>query len=205
MAFLYRSRGDAPPAPVVAPPLGPYAHFRAWCTGRSWLARLPIWLYLAYVGWLQYRDPENCSSLFTAINLCIHEGGHLLFRPFGIDVLHVAGGTLTQLGAPIISMVILWKQRDYFGLTFCLGWLSTNLVGVGVYMADARAQELPLVTAEGGDGQTIHDWNWLFTYFGLLNDDTAIGLATRALGSAVMLLALLSGAWVLWEMHRSRG
>ena len=201
MAFQYRPHADDQPA--VASQLGLYANFRAWCKGRSSLVRLPIWLYLAYVGWLQYRDPENFTSLFSAINLCIHEGGHLLFRPFGNDLLHVAGGTILQLAAPIISMFVLWTQRDYFGLTFCLGWLSTNLISVGVYMSDARAQELPLVTAEGGDGPTLHDWNWLFSYFGLLNDDTAIGLATRGAGSAVMVLALVSGAWVMGEMLRS--
>jgi hypothetical protein len=45
--------------------------------------RLPVWLYLAYVGWEQFQDPVNFYSCFSAINLCIHEGGHLLFRPFG--------------------------------------------------------------------------------------------------------------------------
>jgi hypothetical protein len=207
MAFQFQPPPGVTPRAVdlPRPTQGPYAEFRAWCKGRSWFIRLPVWLYLAYVGWLQYQDPENYASLFSGINLGIHEGGHLLFRPFGIDVLHVAGGTIAQLGAPIISMVILWQQRDYFGLTFCLGWLSTNLIGVGVYMADARALELPLVSAEGGGGPTIHDWNWLFGYFGLLNDDVAIGLATRGLGSAVMILALLTGAWIMWEMHRAGG
>ena len=170
--------------------------------GRSWLARLPVWLYLAYVGVRQYHDPVNYGSVFAGINLCIHEGGHILFRPLG-EFIHVAGGTIAQLAAPIISMFVLGQQRDYFGITFCLGWLSTNLIGVGVYMADARAMELPLVSAEGGgsdNAMTIHDWNYLFGQLDLLGYDESIGLATRGLGSAAMVLALLGGAWLMWEM-----
>jgi hypothetical protein len=176
-----------------------------WCRGKNWAIRLPVWLYLLYVGVRQFQQPVDFGNLFTAINLCIHEGGHILLRPFGNEVLHAAGGTLAQLAAPIASMAILWKDRDYFGLTFCLGWLSTNLIEVGVYMADARAQELPLVSAEGGDGVTQHDWNFLFGKFGLLPQDEAIGLATRELGTAVMIVALLTGAWLLLEMAFLRG
>lgn len=185
--------------------VGLIADLRDWCKGRSWLVRLPVWLYLADVGARQFSDPVGYASLFAGINLGIHEGGHILFRPFG-DFLHIAGGTLAQLSAPIISLVILWWQRDYFGITFCLGWLSTNLIGVGVYMADARAMALPLVTAEGGDSESpviTHDWNYLFGQLGLLNDDTTIGLLTRGLGSATMVIALAGGAWIFWEMYRA--
>ena len=169
-----------------------------WCRGRSWLVRLPVWLYLLYVGVQQYKNPEF-GSIFSGINLCIHEGGHILLRPFG-DLLHVAGGTLAQLAAPIAAMVILGKQRDYFGIAFALGWLSTNLVGVGYYMADARARVLPLVTAEGGDGITGHDWNYLFGRFGLLPYDETIGLAVRGSAVVVMIAALAFGAWLMLEM-----
>ena len=191
--------------PRKAPPDVPdglWADITDWCRGRSGFVRIPVWLYLAYVGVEQYREPETYNSLFGGINLGIHEGGHLLFRPFG-ELLHVAGGTIAQLGAPIIAMFILWKQRDYFGISFCLGWLSTNLIGVGVYMADARAMELPLVSAEGAgsDNAVIgHDWNNLLGQVGLLDDDQMIGLATRSLGSGVMLAALLFGAWLIATM-----
>jgi hypothetical protein len=174
------------------------ADIRNWCRGRSWLGRLPVWLYLLYVGVRQYQDPAFWS-LFSAFNLCIHEGGHILLRPFG-DLPHVAGGTLAQLAAPIAAMAILGRQRDYFGIAFGLGWLSTNLVGVGYYMADARALALPLVTAEGGNGETIHDGNYLFGRFGLLPYDETIGLAVRGAAVVVMAAALVFGAWLMLEM-----
>jgi hypothetical protein len=184
-------------------PTGWCYDLRNWCRGRSAILRLPVLIYFAYVGYRQYEEPVGYASLFAAINLCIHEGGHLLLRPCGNEFLHVAGGTLAQLGAPLLCMVILLRQGEYFGIPFCLGWLSTNLIGVGVYMADARAQELPLVTAEGAgssEAVTTHDWAYLFGHFGLMNQDTTIGLWTRAVGTAVMLAALLTGAWMLGLM-----
>jgi hypothetical protein len=184
------------------PSAGWHAQLRESLRGSVWFLRLPLWLYLAYVGVQEYLDPAGYNSIFFALNLCIHEGGHLLCRAFP-ETIHVAAGTAAQLIAPVVAMVILGRQRDFFGMTFCLGWLSTNLTSVGVYMADARARELPLVTAEGAgssDAITTHDWAYLFGQAGLMQDDTMIGFLTRAAGSAMMILALLSGAWIMVEM-----
>jgi hypothetical protein len=173
-----------------------------WCQGRMWIVRAPLLAYLAYVGVRQFLSPLEYNSIFGGINLGIHEGGHLLFH-FAGEFVCVAGGTIAQLSAPVIAMFGLLKQRDYFGIAFCVGWLSTNLISVGVYMADARDQVLPLVTVGGGSGEIIHDWHYLFTKLGVLAHDKTIGLLTRGLGSGVMLFALIAGGWMLWEMFRS--
>ena len=181
---------------------GWHARLRKMLRNSTWYFRLPLWLYLAYVGVRQYLDPVGYSSLFWPISMCIHEGGHLLCREFP-QTVHVAAGTAAQLLGPVAAMFILARQEDPFGITFCLGWLSTNLINVGVYMADARARELPLITAEGAgstNANTIHDWAYLFGRFGLMEYDTTIGYVTRAIGSGVMVLALVSGAWIMWEM-----
>ena len=132
---------------------------REWCNGRIWVVRVPLWLYLIYAGVHQFRDPIGYCSLFGGINLGIHEGGHLLFRFFG-EFICVAGGTIAQLSAPLITAGIFFWQRDYFGICVALGWLSTNLIGVGVYMADAQDMLLPLVTVGGGSENAVvgHDW-----------------------------------------------
>jgi hypothetical protein len=180
---------------------GWHARLRKMLINSAWYYRLPLWLYLFYVGVRQFFEPVDYSSLFAPINMCIHEGGHLLCRAFP-EFIHVAAGTAAQLLAPVAAMFILARQQDPFGMTFCFGWLSTNFIGVGVYMADARARELPLVTAEGvgTTNATIHDWAYLFGQLGLMEYDTTIGFITRAIGSATMLLALVSGAWILREM-----
>jgi len=61
-------------------------------------------------------------------------------------------------------------------------------------MSDARAQNLPLV----GSGE--HDWNILFSQWGVLMQDRAIGATTRWLGWCGMLAML---AWLAWMHFRS--
>jgi hypothetical protein len=63
-------------------------------------------------------------------------------------------------------------------------------------MADARAQELPLLTV--GDAEyVIHDWDYLFSKLGVLDHDTQIAQAVRVLGWIGMT------ATVAWMVYRS--
>ena len=174
------------------------ADISEWCTGRSWAVRLPLWLFFAYVGARQFAD-NMYPSLFGGINLGIHEGGHLLFRAFG-EFLCIAGGTILQLAAPLISMFVFLKQRDYFGIAICFGWLSTNLINVGVYMSDALDMALPLVTVGDNGGLVTHDWRYLFTKLGLLSQCRTVGWLTIQLGNLSMLVCLAGAAWLMWKM-----
>jgi hypothetical protein len=97
-------------------------------------------------------------------------------------------------------MVSLDRQSDYFGLAICGGWLATNLFGVGTYMADARAQLLPLVSPFSG--HPIHDWNYLFGSLGWLDACEGIGFLTKCLATLVMALSIGSGSWLVWRMFR---
>lgn len=173
-----------------------------WCQGRNWGLRIPLWLLLAALGVLQAVNPQAWTP-FSGINLPLHEGGHLLFRLLGWEFLHVAGGTMLQLFAPLASAYMFLRQRDYFAIAFCFGWWSTNLTSTGVYMGDAMAQQLPLVTAEGGGGDIIHDWEFLFSRLGLLRHCEAIGWLTRQAGTLVMLAALVFGGWLIFRMYSS--
>ena len=161
-----------------------------WCKEKSWPLRVPVLLFMAYIGARHFLDPAYWS-IFGAINLGIHEGGHLLFRSGG-EFICVAGGTVLQLAAPCAAMIVFLKQRDYFGIAFCFGWLDTNLMSIGVYMSDAEKMELPLVTVGGGD-EVIHDWRYLFTKLGLLSHCTEIGWLTIQLGNLAMAVCL--GSW----------
>jgi hypothetical protein len=61
-------------------------------------------------------------------------------------------------------------------------------------MADARAQELPLLTV--GDAEyVIHDWNYLFGRFGVLDHDTQIAGMVRTIGWLGMIGVTLWFAW----------
>ena len=172
---------------------------RDWCRGRMWVVRIPLLLYFCYIGIKQFGDPMY-TSIFGGLNLGIHEGGHLLFRSGG-QFLYVAGGTILQLFAPLASMIMFFRQRDYFAIAVCLGWLGTNFAGVGLYMADAEKMVLPLVTV--GDSPIVtHDWRFLFTKFGLLSHCEGIGGLMRGLGHLSILFCVIAGSWLCWMMYR---
>lgn len=144
-----------------------------------------IFLLLKYVNSVEYQ------SIFGAINLGIHEIGHVVFAFLG-DFIGVLGGTLMQLLAPVFTIVIFYRQREYFGISFALVWLATNLFNVAVYIADANLLALPLVSL--GAGHTIHDWNYILDRMGLLAEANTIALVVEGLGFTFLLLGII---WAL--------
>ncbi|MET0554106.1 MAG: hypothetical protein ABW221_13775 [Vicinamibacteria bacterium] len=171
-----------------------------WCTGRSWLARAPVVAWFAWIGVRHLGDPFY-ESLFGALNLGIHEAGHLLFSWFGL-FLGIAGGTFLQLAAPLISAVMFARQPDWFAVPVCGAWLATNLYNVATYMGDARVMELPLVSVGDGDS-IIHDWNYLLGATGLLRLDGFLAGGVRVAAFALMWGSLAAAVWMLVRMARN--
>jgi hypothetical protein len=132
--------------------------------------------------------------LMDLVFVPIHEGGHLLFRFFG-ETLAVAGGTILQLGVPLMLATFFIFQRQILGTAFCVFFFFEQLLPVATYMADARAQELPLLTVGDGD-DVIHDWAYLFGKFGVLDHDTQIAHGVRTLGWLGMIATI---AWMTWR------
>jgi hypothetical protein len=112
----------------------------------------------------------------------------------------VAGGTVFQLGLPLLAGIIFYRQGDVFAVTVALFWLGTNAVEVGIYAADARARALPLVSPS--TAEPIHDWYYMLARAGLLRLDLLIGGLFRAGGLAAMGLALATGGWLVRVMAR---
>src|SRR5579864_7916653 len=129
----------------------------------------------------------------------IHEGGHLLFRFFG-EFVSIAGGTLMQLGVPLMLATYFAFQRHVQGTAFCAFFFFEQFLPISTYMADARAQELPLLTV-GDSDYVIHDWNYLFTHLGVLEHDTQIAEAVRVLGWIGMLGTV---GWMTWRSLQPR-
>ncbi|MEN9353869.1 MAG: hypothetical protein RL318_1194 [Fibrobacterota bacterium] len=175
---------------------------RAWARGRLWWARIPALGWAAWT-WSHHLSDPLWSGIAKGINLGLHEAGHALFGWFG-EFIGILGGSLFQCLCPMIALVVLKRQNDWFGMSFCLGWLGTNLFDVATYVADARALELPLVTPFAGDGEIIHDWNWILDRMGWLESDLAISAGLRAAGSLAFLAFLVTGSWLVLEMWRTR-
>jgi hypothetical protein len=106
--------------------------------------------------------------LLDNANLALHEAGHPIFGLLLGDRITVYGGTLAQLLFPIAAAATFWRRREALSFALCAGWLFENFWNISRYMADARAQVLPLV----GGGE--HDWTEIFSRWGVLQRDTGI-------------------------------
>jgi hypothetical protein len=141
---------------------------------------LAAWL-IFYIAFLAYAFSAHGGFLFIdSANLVVHEGGHKLFGWFG-PTLGLWGGTLLQWLVPFLLAGYFLTQRQTTGFVFCLFFFFENWLYTATYMADARAQALPLVTT--GDPDFLeHDFHAIFTSLGVLNHDTRIAAVVRLLG-----------------------
>jgi hypothetical protein len=143
---------------------------------------------LALILW-EASSEERWLFLIDNANLAFHEFGHLLFRPFG-DTASLYGGTLGQLLMPLIVAGAFWRQSQPVSFAIALAWCFQNFHNIARYMADARAQALPLVG--GGD----HDWFNIFWRWNVIEHDTGIARFTAAIGWLGMLAC---AAWLFWR------
>lgn len=147
-------------------------------------AALAGWLVF-YGLFLLHAVTADGLLLIDNVNLIVHEAGHLLFGWLG-ETPGLWGGTLLELGVPLALAVYFAYHRHTTGTAFATFFYFENFLYIASYMADARRQELPLVTV--GDGESVgHDWFLIFSSLGLLQRDTLIAGVVRSLGWAGML------------------
>lgn len=122
------------------------------------------------------------------VNLIFHEAGHIFLVFFG-QTIHLLGGSVFEIGIPLLVTLYFHAKRQHFSAAFGAWWLSTAFLSVSIYVADAREQILPLL---GGNAVT-HDWNALLGSWGLLNYDDLFGSAlwTAGLGTAMLVVYFL--------------
>jgi hypothetical protein len=110
----------------------------------------------------------------------------------------VYGGTFAQLLFPIAAAATFWRRREALSFALCAVWLFENFWNIARYMADARAQVLPLV----GSGE--HDWTEIFTRWGVLGRDTGIAGFVTLLG---WLGVMIVWGWLArrWWLDREPG
>jgi|WetSurMetagenome_2_1015567.scaffolds.fasta_scaffold00687_18 hypothetical protein len=144
----------------------------------------------------------NCAfnpskwHLLDGVDLVVHEAGHLLFGYFG-QFIGVAGGTLGQLLVPSALSVYFYLYQSRFASTVPLFWLGQSLINVSVYVKDAQAMALPLVSIGGGDA--IHDWHFMLSRLGLLRHDQLIGNTIYVSGILIIVSAIVMG--FLWAFR----
>jgi len=186
-AKLPRQAGPARPAKAAAALVVQQAPAIDW----RGLSPARVWSCIAAAGALFViilLDDDGFVLLLDHANLALHESGHLYFGVLG-GTLGLYGGTLGQLVFPIVAGVSFWRRRHAIGAAVSGIWLFENFLNIARYMADARAQLLPLV----GGGE--HDWYHIFSSWGVLSHDTDIALVTHAIGW----LGMIGCAAWLWR------
>lgn len=157
-------------------------------------AALVAWLLFFSLFLYQLAHGAGLLLLMDGVFVPIHEGGHLLFRWFG-EFISVAGGTFFQLFVPFALATYFFFHRQAQGVAFCMFCFFEQLLPIATYMADARAQELPLLTV--GDPEfVIHDWNYLFSHLGVLDHDVQIAGTVRFIGWIGMIAVMV---WLTWR------
>lgn len=127
----------------------------------------------------------------------------MIFRPFGRTMM-ILGGSLFQVLVPLLLMgVFLSLHRDGFAAAVCLWWAGQSLMDVAPYIADARALRLPLLGGgTGADSPGMHDWANLLRPRGWLQYDIQIAGVVDKIGSGLLLMGLVWGAWMLLVYYR---
>jgi hypothetical protein len=150
---------------------------------------LVAWL-IFYAGFLAYAFSAHGDMLFIDLaNLVVHEGGHNLFGWFG-PTMCLYGGTLLQWLVPFLLAVHFFTRRETAAFVFCVFFFFENWLYTATYMADARAQVLPLVTT-GDPDFAEHDFFRIFSNLGVLDYDTKIAAVVRFLGWCGMIAIVL--------------
>lgn len=148
---------------------------------KPWIASLillPVGLYLIL-------NKGEFIFILDHLNLLFHEGGHGIFSFFG-KFIYTLGGTLMQIIIPSLFIFYFFINHQRIGIQISLIYLAENLMNIGVYASDARAQRLPLI----GKG-TYHDWTYLLSKINLLEYDQFIGNAFYYSAIVVILISLL--------------
>ncbi len=140
------------------------------------------------------------SSFMHNINLPFHEFGHILFVPLG-EFMMILGGSLFQVLLPLIlTLVFVFKQKDTFAGSITLWWCGQSFIDVSPYIADAEYRALPLV---GGGGEESHDWGNLLTMLNALEHTQAVANTSFALGTVIIIVAILWGGWILKSQKKN--
>lgn len=147
--------------------------------------------FLAVYGVACLASPKTWR-LLDAVNLAIHETGHIVFTPFG-QVMHFLGGSLLQLLIPLAFVASFLRRGDRHAASVCLWWVAQNCWNISVYVADARARELPLV------GGSVHDWWWLLRRAGWLSLDQQLARSVHFAGVVLFVAAIAWGLSTLRE------
>ncbi|MFZ2544586.1 MAG: hypothetical protein WAW80_01280 [Candidatus Saccharimonadales bacterium] len=153
---------------------------------------VPLWLFFAYLYWniLGFTAYGNTNIFLGGlyfIQFGVHEASHIVFV-FLPPILTASAGSLGEIAFTSLIVYASYRAKSYFAMTFGLIWLMLAMTSAGNYMADARTQAMPLV---GPSENPQHDWHFVFSQLGWLNNDIFIGGMVKIIGDVLGAVGLI--------------
>ncbi len=164
-------------------------------------------LYLAYFGWqiVSARDFFQFSevSYLKHVDIVFHEAGHTLFALFG-DIVYTLAGSFFQVLVPaFFAGYFLFYRKELFSAGILLFWTAESMTDAAFYIADAQKTIIPLLGNQDGGAQG-HDWNHLFTLFGILEKTDAIAGIAFFFSWLVFAGAFITMSYSLYREMKSK-
>ena len=184
---------------------------REYLPGKIWYWYVPlllaaVWMFFSVLKF----DPNSPVPLIIlpaqSFNFGMHEIAHIA-TAFMPALLTALSGSASELLLGTALIIGAFATRCYFAAVICCLWFMLACQSVGIYMVDARAGRLNLVSLGGalsGSEDVIHDWEFIFGKLNLLQYDTLLGNALRGFGVIVGMAGLGFGAWLLVQMVGSK-
>ena len=176
----------------------PFLPYPAWLYIAVWVACL--WLFIDILSFHAEAATNVVLSGLYFIEFRVHEASHLVFG-FLPSIGVAAMGSVGEITFTLLLLFTCFYKKAYFAAVFAGIWVMLAFNSVGRYIADARAQQLPLI----GPGETVqHDWHYVLSQLNLLNNDLIIGGAVRTVGDIIGALALAFGIYLIVQKIRSK-
>lgn len=163
------------------------------------IGRAVALLFMIVLGWkLAARgltmESSGLLSFIRLVDLVFHEAGHVIFGFFG-SFIAALGGSLNQVLVPAVCAWHFLRQKQMASASAAVFWTGENVIGVAIYVADARDMKLPLL-AEG----LTHDWNYLLSELSLRDAAEPLGRLVFVSGVLVLVTAMALLAWDLMRV-----
>lgn len=160
----------------------------------AWLAFYLLYMFHAF------RAVE--FTFIYPVEVILHEAGHLLFSHLG-QTMGLWGGTIFQLLVPaLLAISFAWRGQTT-GVVFCSFFFFESLLGISIYMADARELDLPLITVgEPSEEGVPHDWWNILTQLGWLQYDKRLAAIVKAIGWMGMMFTV---GWMVYMSRKLEG
>ncbi len=123
-------------------------------------------------------------SPFDWINVLVHETGHLVFLPFA-DAAATAGGSILQIGLPLLLALAYLAQDDKFGASISIWWLGQSLTFLATYIGPSKEGAVEFF-------RTSADWDQIHVWLGTAYQSSALAGWVVSLGIVLMFFGIVT-------------